>query len=66
MDDAFPASISPALTVRNAAAGVEFYKRAFGAVETMRHVTPTGVVVAEMAIDGARFLVVDEARRTST
>lgn len=55
-------SISPALTVRNAAGAAEFYKQAFGAVELMRLTTPTGGVVAEMAMDGgARFLVVDES-----
>ena len=61
MDEPFPTSISPALTVRNAAAALEFYQRAFGATETMRLVTPSGGIVAEMAIGKARFLVVDEA-----
>ena len=57
----FQTTISPALTVRNAAAAVEFYKRAFGAAELTRLTTPSGGVVAEIVIDGARFLVVDES-----
>jgi len=57
----FQTTISPALTVRNAVAAVEFYKRAFGAAELTRLTTPSGGVVAEIVIDGARFLVVDES-----
>jgi PhnB protein len=48
------------LTVRNAAEAVEFYKRAFGATEVSRLVSPTGQIVAEMAIDAQAFFVVDE------
>jgi len=57
----FQTTISPALTVRNAVAAVEFYKRAFGAAELSRLTTPSGGIVAEVAIDGAGFLVVDES-----
>jgi PhnB protein len=57
----FQASISPALTVRNAADALEFYKQAFGAAELSRLTTPSGGIVAEVAIDGAGFLVVDES-----
>jgi PhnB protein len=52
-------SIKPVLTARNAGAAVEFYERAFGAVELNRVTNPNGIVV-EMAIDGAEFMVVDE------
>jgi PhnB protein len=52
--------ITPFLTVRNAAAAVEFYQQAFGAQEPQRFTTPAGQIVAELEIDGARFFVVDE------
>jgi len=48
------------LTVRNGAEAVEFYKKAFGATEVSRAKTPTGQIVAEMAIEGEAFFVVDE------
>jgi PhnB protein len=41
-------TLTPMLTVRNAAQAIDFYKRAFGAV------------VAEMSIDARSFFVVDE------
>jgi PhnB protein len=52
-------SIQPILTARNAGAAVDFYKRAFGATELSRATNPNGIV-AEMSLDGARFMVVDE------
>lgn len=52
---------TPMLTVRGAAQAVEFYARAFGAEELSRTTTPTGGIVAELSIDGARVGVVDEA-----
>jgi PhnB protein len=52
-------SIQPVLTVRNAAEAIDFYKRAFGAKELSRVENPTGIV-AEMSIDDAQFMVVDE------
>jgi PhnB protein len=52
-------SIQPVLTVRNAGAAAGFYQRAFGASEFSRVTNPNGIVV-EMAIDDARFIVVDE------
>jgi PhnB protein len=48
------------LTVKNAATAIEFYREAFDAVEQARFTSPTGHVVAEMAIDGLQFFVVDE------
>ena len=52
--------ILPFLTVKDAARAIEFYKDAFGAEELSRLETPTGQIVAELAIDGAQFNVVDE------
>jgi PhnB protein len=53
-------SLKPMLTVKNAVAAVDFYGAAFDAVEQERFTAPTGHVVAELAIDGLRFFVVDE------
>jgi PhnB protein len=53
-------SLTPMLTVRDAAAAIEFYAEAFGAEERERATTPTGQIVAELAIDDERFFVVDE------
>jgi PhnB protein len=53
-------SLTPMLTVENAPAAIDFYRAAFDAVEQARFTAPTGHVVAEMAIDGLRFFVVDE------
>jgi PhnB protein len=53
-------SLTPMLTVKDAAAAVELYRDAFDAVEQARFTAPTGHVVAEMAISGLRFFVVDE------
>jgi PhnB protein len=46
--------------VRGAARAIDFYKEAFAAEELSRLETPTGQIVAELAIDGAPFNVVDE------
>jgi PhnB protein len=53
-------SLTPMLTVKNALPAIDFYRNAFNAVEQARFTAPTGHVVAEMAIDGLRFFVVDE------
>jgi PhnB protein len=53
-------SITPMLTVKNAAQAIEFYGRAFGAKEVSRLTTPSGQIVAELAIDGQVIGVVDE------
>jgi PhnB protein len=54
-------SITPVLTVRDATAAVAFYRRAFGAEEVHRNTYPDGRIVAELAVDGARFRIADEA-----
>jgi PhnB protein len=52
--------LTPFLTVKDARAVVEFYKKAFGAIELSRQSTPTGQFIIEMSIDGERFYAVDE------
>jgi PhnB protein len=56
-------SLTPMLTVRNAAAAVEFYGSAFEASEEERFTAPTGHMVVKMSIDGLPFFVVDENRQ---
>ena len=53
-------TIAPMLSVRRGAQAVEFYKSAFGAVETYRVESPDGAVVCRLSVDGAEFWVADE------
>jgi PhnB protein len=54
-------SVTPYLAVDGAAAAIEFYKRAFGAVEVMRMPAPGGKVGhAEIEIGGSRIMLADE------
>ena len=54
-------SAIPYLAVRNAAAAIDFYKRAFGATEVMRLMQPDGRVGhAEIEIGGAKIYLADE------
>jgi PhnB protein len=53
-------SLTPMLTVRDAARALAFYTEAFGAEELSRQVTPTGQIVAQMSVGESRFFVVDE------
>lgn len=48
------------LTVKDARAMAEFYKKAFGATEVSRQSTPTRQFIIELSIDGDRFYAVDE------
>jgi PhnB protein len=57
----FPNTITPVLTVRNAAEAVAFYEQALGAEVIFRRTYSDGKIVAEMAIGDARFRVADEA-----
>lgn len=58
-------SISPMLAVRDAAAAIDFYVAAFGAVERWR-IDAGGAIVAELTIDGAPvFLAEENPPRTS-
>ncbi len=54
-------SIAPWLTLRRSAEAVEFYKRAFGAVEVYRFQISEESVVARLSIHGAEFWVGDES-----
>jgi PhnB protein len=56
-----PYSISPWLSVRNGARAIEFYKAAFGAVESHRLEDSTGAVVAKLTVNGAVFWVSGES-----
>lgn len=49
------------LAVRTGAHAVEFYKRAFGALEVHRAKSPDGAVVVQLDIAGDRFFVADES-----
>ncbi|HKQ58864.1 MAG TPA: VOC family protein [Candidatus Eisenbacteria bacterium] len=54
-------SVSPQLTVKNAAQALEFYKRAFGAKETSRFPGPNGMIMhASMTIGDSCFFLNDE------
>jgi PhnB protein len=61
MANDFKAVIKPTLSVRNGAAAVEFYKKAFDAVVLMQITSPDGDTVAELTIGGAGFYVADES-----
>jgi PhnB protein len=54
-------SIAPWMSVRNGARAVEFYKAAFGAVESDRLADSTGAVVAKLSVGGAVFWVSGES-----
>jgi PhnB protein len=64
--ETFRTMITPVLTVRHAARAVAFYQEAFSARERYRNTHPDGRIVAEMAVDGARFRVADEAPEASS
>jgi PhnB protein len=55
-------SLTPSITVRGAAEAIEWYKRAFGAVEISRAVAPDGVHLwhAELQIGDSRMMLTDE------
>ena len=54
-------TITPLLYVKNGAAAIEFYKKAFGVIELMRVDGPDGIIVAELSMDGATFFLSDES-----
>jgi len=55
-------SITPALTCKDAARAIEFYKKIFGAQERMRKATPDGAKIthAELTIGDSIIFVNDE------
>lgn len=54
-------SLVPTLAVKSGMTALSFYKAAFNAVELMRVDSPEGLIVAELAIDEARFFIADES-----
>jgi PhnB protein len=54
-------SIAPWLSVREGARAVEFYKRAFEALEVYRVEDPGGAVVSRLSVAGAEFWLSDES-----
>ncbi len=56
------AAVLPYLVIKNAAAALDFYQKAFGAETTMRLNMPSGVVMhAEMRIGGATFMFSEQS-----
>ena len=55
-------SITPYLTVKNGSQAIEFYKKAFGAKELVRMMTPDGKAIAhaELKIGDSAFMLADE------
>jgi PhnB protein len=51
---------APRLTFKDAAKAIEFYKKAFGAKETMRFETETGLAHAELLLGDSLIMVTDE------
>src|SRR5262245_11630572 len=59
---AYPAAAVPYLMIRGAANALDFYKKAFGAEETMRFPMPDGTIGhAEIRIEGAPIFLADES-----
>jgi len=54
-------TITPYLVVNNGSEAIEFYKKAFGAKEMLRHATPDGKILnAQLRIGGSMILLSDE------
>src|SRR5208283_5937108 len=54
-------TVTPYLHLKNAAAAIDFYKAAFGAVEIMRMADPSGRIGhAELQIGTSRIMLADE------
>ena len=54
-------AVTPHLSVKNASEMIDFYKKVFGAKETMRFPMPDGRVGhAQLEIEGAQFALADE------
>lgn len=54
--------LTPFLTVKDAAAAADFYRRAFGAEEISRAAAPTGQLIIALEVQGHRFFAVEENR----
>jgi PhnB protein len=57
-----PPPVTPYLTVDGAAAAIDFYKKAFGAVEVARQPTPDGskIIHAAITINGGLIFLCDD------
>lgn len=53
-------SIAPWLSVNHGEKAVDFYKRAFGAIETYRLEVPGGGLVVQLSVQGAAFWISSE------
>lgn len=54
-------AITPYIIVKDSARAIEFYKRAFDAVEVSRHTTPDGMIMhASLTIGDSRLMLSDE------
>ncbi len=55
-------ALFPYLTVSDGAAAIEFYKKAFGAVEQGRHLMPgsSKIMNAQLSINGNLFMLADD------
>ena len=55
-------SLTPYLTVSNAAAAIDFYKKAFGAEEVVRHLAPDGkrLMHAHLKVLGMDLMLADD------
>jgi len=54
-------SIQPWLSVRNSKEALNFYKQAFGAIETYHLDTSDESVIAKLSVQGAEFWLSDES-----
>lgn len=56
-----PNTLTPHMVVKNAAAAIEFYKKAFGAMENCRLSAPNGLLIhAQVQIGNSRLMLMDE------
>ena len=54
-------SLNAYATIRNCSQAIEFYKKAFGAIEKERLLTPDGLIAhASLEIEGSLFMMSDE------
>lgn len=56
-----PISIAPWLNVRGGKKAIDFYKKAFGAVEVYHIEDPDGNPVSRLSVNGAEFWLSDES-----
>ena len=64
MNDKTMSVFAPQLTIRNGVRDVDFYKKAFGAIELRRFSNDDGTIhVSELSIDGAIFHLHEEVSK---